>query len=108
MKTRIASIVVALSSLTVGLPALAADAASAPRADQKASPQQSRMKTCNAEAQGKKGDERRTFMKECLAGKKDEGRAAQQDRMKACNAEAQGKTGDARKAFIKECLVRKA
>ena len=28
--------------------------------------QQSKMKTCNAEAAGKKGAERKTFMSECL------------------------------------------
>lgn len=32
-------------------------------------PQQSRMKTCNADAKGKSGDERRAFMKECLSKK---------------------------------------
>lgn len=30
--------------------------------------QQSRMKTCNVDAQGKKGDERRAFMSQCLRG----------------------------------------
>ena len=29
--------------------------------------QQSKMKTCNADAKGKKGDERKAFMKECLS-----------------------------------------
>jgi hypothetical protein len=28
--------------------------------------QQNKMKTCNAEATGKKGDERKAFMSECL------------------------------------------
>jgi hypothetical protein len=28
--------------------------------------QQNKMKTCNAEAAGKKGDERKAFMSECL------------------------------------------
>lgn len=34
-----------------------------------ATPQQDKMKTCNAEAKGKKGDERKAFMKECLSAK---------------------------------------
>ena len=34
-----------------------------------ATPQQDRMKSCNAEAKGKKGDERRQFMSACLSGK---------------------------------------
>ena len=42
----------------------AAPAASAPAAEKTA--QQSKMKTCNAEAAGKKGDERKAFMSECL------------------------------------------
>ena len=29
--------------------------------------QQKKMKTCNADATGKKGDERKTFMKTCLS-----------------------------------------
>jgi hypothetical protein len=29
--------------------------------------QTDKMKTCNVEAKGKKGDERRAFMKECLS-----------------------------------------
>ena len=35
-----------------------------------ATPQQDKMKACNAEAKtnGKKGDERKAFMKECLSG----------------------------------------
>ena len=31
--------------------------------------QQSKMATCNKEATGKKGDERKAFMKECLSAK---------------------------------------
>ena len=67
--------------------------------------QQSRMKTCNADAGAKnlKGDERKAFMKECLSANK---QAKQQDKMKTCNADAGAKSlkGDERKAFMKECL----
>ena len=68
--------------------------------------QQSKMTTCNADAAGKKGDERKAFMKECLSAKKETSAAAttQQGKMKTCNAEATGKKGDERKAFMKECL----
>ena len=31
--------------------------------------QQNKMKQCNADAKGKKGDERKAFMKECLSKK---------------------------------------
>ncbi len=34
-----------------------------------ATEQQNKMKTCNADAKGKKGDERKAFMKECLSNK---------------------------------------
>jgi hypothetical protein len=74
--------------------------------------QQEKMKTCNADAKGKKGDERKAFMKACLS--KDGAPAAaaapadkkmtQQDKMKTCNAEAKGKKGDERKAFMSSCL----
>jgi hypothetical protein len=75
--------------------------------EKKLTPQQQRMKDCNAEAASKalKGDERKAFMKECLSAKKD-GRAAQQEKMKICNAEATKKSlkGDERKAFMSDCL----
>ena len=72
--------------------------------------QQSRMKSCNADAgkQQLSGDARKAFMKSCLSGgAQTEGKATtQQQRMKDCNAEASGKPmrGDARKAFMKSCL----
>ncbi|MEO5932249.1 MAG: PsiF family protein [Duganella sp.] len=68
--------------------------------------QQSKMKTCNADATGKKGDERKAFMKECLSAKKEvvAQDTTQQSKMKTCNADAKGKKGDARKTFMKECL----
>jgi psiF repeat-containing protein len=47
--------------------AVAADAASAPAKAH--TPQQQKMKQCNADAKGKKGDERKAFMKECLSAK---------------------------------------
>ena len=77
----------------------AAPAVSAPVAEK--TPQQSKMATCNKEAEGKKGDERKAFMKDCLSANKQE---KQQSKMKTCNAEAAGKKGDERKAFMSECL----
>ena len=75
-------------------------------ADTKMTPQQEKMKACNAEATGKTGDERKAFMSNCL--KADSTTAAkpmtQQEKMTACNAKATGKTGDDRKAFMSECL----
>lgn len=62
--------------------------------------QQSKMTQCNQQAAGKKGDERKGFMKECLSAKK----TTPQERMKMCNQEATGKKGDERKAFMKSCL----
>ena len=64
--------------------------------------QQSKMGVCNKDAEGKKGDERKAFMKECLSAKKEA--PAQQTKMKTCNVEAKGKKGDERKTFMKECL----
>ena len=85
-------------------PAAAPAAASADKAAPDAAektPQQNKMALCNKSAEGKKGDERKAFMKECLSAKKPE---AQQSKMKTCNAEAAGKKGDERKAFMSECL----
>ena len=74
-------------------------------------PQQSKMGMCNQEAAGKKGDERKAFMKECLSAKPaasavSDKKTAQQDKMKACNKDAgeQSLKGGARKTFMKDCL----
>lgn len=75
----------------------AAHAADAPTA------QQSKMGSCNKQATDKKGDERKTFMKECLSAKAD-AKVAQQNKMKTCNADAKGMKGDERKKFMSECL----
>lgn len=86
-----------------------------PSAAQKA--QREKMKTCNAEAKEKalKGDERKTFMKECLSsGKSDkrdaaakQAKADEKAKTKACQQEAKAQSlkGDARKAYISECVA---
>ena len=82
--------------------------------------QQNRMKECNVQAKGKKGDERKAFMKSCLSGKNTTdvatttpaapapGEAAKsadpKQRVKDCNVQAKGKKGDDRKAFMASCL----
>jgi hypothetical protein len=70
--------------------------------------QQNKMKTCNAEAKGKTGDERKAFMKACLSKEgvpaAAENKPTQQNKMKTCNDEAKGKKGDERKAFMSSCL----
>lgn len=74
-----------------------------------------KMKGCNKEATGMKGDERKAFMKKCLSKdytlKADTAPAAaapvkQQDKMKSCNADAKAKglKGDERKKFMSSCL----
>jgi hypothetical protein len=87
------------AAATAAAPVAAAPAAAAPAAEKTA--QQSKMATCNKEAEGKKGDERKAFMKDCLSANKQE---KQQNKMKTCNADAAGKKGDERKAFMSECL----
>ena len=80
-------------------------------ADKEKTPQQMKMTTCNKEATGKTGDERKAFMKTCLSAKAEapaaaasDGKTAQQSKMVTCNKDATGKTGDARKTFMSECL----
>ena len=89
-----------------------------------ANEQQNKMATCNKEATGKKGDERKAFMKECLSNKPAAPASAapaatptpaaapaagnpQQNKMATCNKEATGKKGDERKQFMSECLKAK-
>jgi len=81
-----------------------------------------KMKGCNKEATGMKGDERKAFMKKCLSKdyvlKSDAAAPAtpatpatpaahpQHNKMKDCNAEAKTKAlkGDERKTFMSSCL----
>jgi hypothetical protein len=72
-----------------------------------------KMATCNKEAEGKKGDERKAFMKECLSAKapaadadaaKTKSTGSQQNKMKRCNEEAAGLKGDERKQKMSACL----
>jgi hypothetical protein len=74
--------------------------------DKQLTPQQERMKACNAQAAKKelKGDERKGFMSRCL--KSDKTAISQQDRMTSCNAQAKRKElkGDERQGFMRECL----
>jgi uncharacterized protein HemX len=85
---------------TIGLLALALalGAGSSNAAENK---QQSKMTECNAQAAGKKGDERKAIMKECLSAEKE---TQQQAKMKSCNADARGMKGDERKKFMSDCL----
>ena len=97
--------VILLASLLLALPAFAD------------TPQQERMKACNADAATKslKGDERKAFMKDCLSAKAEakpaEGKpmTTQQEKMKQCNADAKTRDlkGDARKIFMSTCLKAK-
>lgn len=96
MKQLISMTVLGLA-LGFGLSAHAADDAKTP------TKQQSKMTTCNKEAKGMKGDERKAFMKTCLSNKA-EAAPTQQSKMKTCNAEAKDKKGAERKAFMSECL----
>jgi len=71
------------------------------------SSQQLKMAACNQQAAGKKGDDRKAFMKTCLSAQSTASAAApatQQEKMKLCNQQAAGKKGDDRKAFMKTCL----
>ena len=73
--------------------------------------QQEKMKSCNAEARTKalKGDERRSFMSQCLAVSPEEkqARLAQREKAKSCTAEAKGKglKGDEKKTFLAQCVA---
>jgi hypothetical protein len=117
------AVAVAFAAALLSASALAADA---PKKE--LTPQQQRMGACAHENKGKKGDEYKAGMKECLKSKKDIGAAApaaktatatpaatttvtaaagsQKDKMKNCNAEAKTKAlkGADRKAFMSTCL----
>lgn len=92
-------------ALTVGVSFAQSTAPST--SEKKLTPQQGKMSKCNEEATGKKGEERKAFMKQCLSNTPAAAPAApmtQQDKMKKCNKDATGKKGDDRKAYMKSCL----
>ena len=64
--------------------------------------QQNKMVTCNKEAAGKKGDERKQFMSECLKAKPEAAAAPADD---GCDAKATEKklAGAAKTSFEKKC-----
>ncbi|CAM3745608.1 PsiF family protein [Roseateles saccharophilus] len=72
-----------------------------------ATPQQDKMKSCNAEAKGKKGDERKAFMKECLSA----GAAASAPMADAAGAACEKSAADmklhgaAAKSHVKKCMA---
>jgi hypothetical protein len=71
--------------------------------------QQSKMAACNQQADDKKGDDRKAFMKDCLS-KNPLANAkpmTPQERMTTCNHQAADKKGDDRKVFMKDCLSNK-
>jgi len=62
--------------------------------------QQERMKTCNAKATDKKGDERKKFMSECLSAEK----KSSDNKMATCNTKSKGMKADERKKFMSDCM----
>jgi hypothetical protein len=95
------SFLVALATVSLVISAYSASPAAD---DKKLTPQQEKMKSCNAEAGDKKGDERKAFMSSCLKAGAPAAPMTQQEKMKACNTKAGEKKGDERKAFMSECL----
>lgn len=75
-----------------------------------ATPQQEKMRTCNAAPSAKtlKGDERKAFMTSCLKAAPAPA-PTQQEKMKTCNvdASAQALKGEARNTFMSNCLKKK-
>lgn len=90
----------------------AAFAADSSKTGKALTPQQQRMKDCNAEAKTKAlaGAERKTFMSSCLKGEAvataPAAKETQQEKMKTCSVEAKTKAlkGADRKAFMSTCL----
>ena len=69
-------------------------------AETKMTPQQEKMKACNAEAAGKTGDERKAFMKTCLSAKP----AKQESKLAMCNKKTAGMKKEERAKAQSECM----
>jgi hypothetical protein len=70
------------------------------------------MAECNKSSTGKKGDERKAYMRSCLSAETPSAKkplSSSQQRMKDCNAQAREQvlSGDKRKAFMRSCLSNK-
>lgn len=87
-------LVLSIATLAFSFGAYAQEKKNAPTA------QQQLMATCNKEAEGMKGDERKKKMSACLS----DGRKRQQEKMKMCAAENKGKKGEEYKTAQAECL----
>ena len=101
-------IILLLSLSLLAMPLWAADAA------KELTPQQQKMKDCNAKAKGLKGDEYKKTRDECLkaqpaaaAATEEKKLTPQQQKMKDCNAKAKGLKGDEYKKTRDECLKAK-
>ncbi len=98
-----------LAALCVSGNVMAADAMKAPSPAQAA--QRQKMTDCNQQAttQSLKGNDRKTFMSQCLKAET-KTMTPQQNKMKTCNADAakQELKGDARKTFMSTCLKKAA
>jgi len=84
-------------------------------AEKTLTPQQQRMRDCNAQATAKtiKGDERKAYMSTCLKGgdaATTKGVTPQQQKMRECNVKSteQSLKGDDRKKFMSACLKKAA
>ena len=62
--------------------------------------QQERMKTCNAKAGDKKGEERKKFMSDCLSAEK----KTYDNKMAACNAKTKGLKKEEANKVRSECM----
>jgi hypothetical protein len=63
-------------------------------------PQQEKMKACNASAGDKKGDDRKAYMKTCLSAKP----AKPESKMAMCNKKTAGMKADERAKAQSECM----
>ncbi|KNC08479.1 hypothetical protein AC791_07085 [Klebsiella sp. RIT-PI-d] len=85
-------------------------------AEKTLTPQQQRMTTCNEQATAKtlKGDERKSFMRDCLKNEKNtndgKGLTPQQLKMRDCSSQAtqQSLKGEDRSKFMSGCLKKTA
>ncbi|GGX05198.1 phosphate starvation-inducible protein PsiF [Pigmentiphaga litoralis] len=90
----------ALFSAMLAGPVLAQTAGTADPAAKPKTAQQTKMAECNVEAKGKKGDEYKGFMSQCLKAKP----MTSQERMASCSKQGAGRKGDDYKNFVSTCM----
>ena len=110
MKKLIAMCVLVTPLFATGAFAQGASAPAAEKSDKTPTAQQQKMSACSKQNKGKKGDDYKKSMSDCLSASAPAAAApkTQQEKMSACSKQNKGKKGDDYKKSMSDCLSKPA